>query len=369
MFSTVLTSPLNTHATDLKEPNWSEEKPPPYNSTSSYLTGPDRFDDLHLDDPKDTNDDIYNKTAQASTGWTNTSEVTISPPSQVYFTDMKSQATITQAPFSESQWSQEQTLPISKPPQVQQTKIEESNSQSDIKAPQSSTWWSARWSTTWAHAFGETITTPNPVHIPSETALDNTFSGTLNHNTSLPGRNPHQGFPQTKKLLATQLMNRLAPNNSSLHTSINFYEALTPELRNPYEQAASSFIELVQNLILQSEGPNRRVDDWMILGILDSKYKIVKEGEKKPYLYGEWEYLWAIHADEIATSENAMLGKESRACNSGRDGGVWRMEYRIPTREDWKWWCGEWKKVPGAMGEWKPREEVWPWQRRYWIGL
>ena len=358
MLSTELNSPLNTHAADVEEPNWFEERPPPYNSTSSYLTGPDKFENLHLDDPKDTNDEDCNKTAQVSTRWTHTSEVTISPPSQAYFPDMKSQTGITPPPFSESQRTQEQPPPISKPPQIPQTRIEESTSQPNIEAPQSSTWWSTRWSTTWAQAFGETTTTPNQIHIPSQKAPNKTLSRTANPNPIHTGRNPHQGFQQTQTLLANHLMHRRRTCTNSRP------QEPSPELRKTYEQAARTFIDLIQTLILQSEGPNQRVDDWTILGMLDAQYAIAIAGEKKPYLYGEWEYLWAVHEDEIA-----MRGDDSGAEKSARDAGVRRMEYRVPTREDWKWWCGEWKKVPGAMREWKAREEIWPWQRRFWVGV
>ncbi|TGO25892.1 hypothetical protein BPAE_0070g00120 [Botrytis paeoniae] len=364
MFSTVLAPPPITNAIDLEEPNWSREEPSSYNSTGSYLTGPDKFEDLHFDDPKDTNDDTCNEAARVSTGWANASEVIIPPPSQAYFTDVGSQISVTRAPLSEFQWSQEQTLPVYKPYHVEQNRIEEANPQSNDEVTQSSTWWSTRWSTTWAHAFGETIATPNPVHIPSAKPHDSTF-GNLNRNTSLTGRNPHKGFHKTKKLLANQLMNRITSMNRSTHTSISSYKDLTQDRRNTCEQTAEYFIECAKNLILQSEGPNQRVDDWMIMGFIDNKYTVPEEGEKKPFLYGEWEYLWAIDEDEIE-AKNAMLGKDPRTWNSWRDGWAW---YRIPTAEDWKWWCVEWRKVPGAIGEWKPREEVWPWQKRYWAGV
>ncbi|KAF5874613.1 uncharacterized protein Bfra_004625 [Botrytis fragariae] len=363
MFDSVLTPPPITNATDLEEPNWSKEQPPSYTSSGSYLTGTDKFEDLHLDDPKDTNDDVCKEAERASTGWANASEVIIPPPSQAYFTGVKSQAAVIRAPLLESQWSQEQTLPVYQPYQIGQTRLEEASPQSDAEATQSSTWWSARWSTTWAQAFGETISPPNPVHFPLDQPHNHTSSGNLNRNTSLTGRNPHKGFHQTKKLLGNQLMNRITYMNGNTHTSIRYYEDLTPDRRNTYEQAAGSFIDCAKNLILQSEGPNQRVDDWMIMGFIDKKYTVPEEGEKKPYLFGEWEYLWAIDKDEIAEARNSMLEKVLRAGKSWRDGWTW---YRIPTVEDWKWWCGEWRKVPGAIREWKPAEEVWPWQRRFW---
>ncbi|KAF7931537.1 uncharacterized protein EAE98_004273 [Botrytis deweyae] len=366
MLGSVLSPPPITNAIDLEEPHWSKEEPPSYNSTGSYLTGPDKFHDLQLDDPKDANDDICNEAARVSTGWANASEVIISPPSQAYFADVVgSQISDTRAPLSESPWSPEQKPPVYKPYQNEQNKTEETKSQSNNEAPQSSTWWSTRWSTTWAQAFGETITTPNPIHIPSAKPRHNTSTSNLNRHTSLTGRNPHKGFHRTKTLLANQLMNRITYMNGSAHTSITSYEELTPDRQSTYAQAAESFIDCAKNLILQSQGPNQRVDDWMIMGFIDEKYAVPEDGEKKPYLYGEWEYLWAIDEDEIAI-KNAMFGKDPRAGKSGRVGWAW---YRVPTVEDWKWWCGEWRKVPGAIREWKPREEVWPWQRGFWAGV
>ncbi|KAF7956563.1 hypothetical protein EAE96_003897 [Botrytis aclada] len=369
MFDSVLTPPPVTHATDFEEPNWSREEPPSYNSTGSYLTEPDKFDDLHLDDPKDTSDDICKEAERAYNGWANASKVIITPPSQAYLTGVKSQARLIRAPLSESYWSQEQALPVYKPYPTEQTMMDEENLQSDNDATQSSTWWSARWSTTWAQAFGETIATPNPVHFPSKKAHTNTTTGNLNRHRSLTGRNPHKGFQQTQKLLANQLMNRITSMNRSKHTSsITSYADLPQDRRNTYEEAAESFIDCVQNLILQSEGPNQRVDDWMIMGLIDPKYTVPEAGEKKPYLYGEWEYLWASDEDEIAT-RTAVLGNASGAGKSWRGGCAWFPRYRIPTAEEWKWWWGEWRKVPGVVREWRPAEEVWPWQRRYWAGV
>ncbi|TGO58984.1 hypothetical protein BCON_0049g00380 [Botryotinia convoluta] len=324
MFGSVLTPPPITNGTELEEPHWSKEEPPSYKSIGSYLTGQDKFHDLHLNDSKDTNDDICNEAARISTGWANASEVIIAPPSQAYFTD--------------------------------------------VGTTQSSTWWSARWSTTWAQAFGETIAAPNPVHFPSQKSRSNTSTFNLNRHTSLTGRNPHKGFHKTRKLLANQLIDRITCIHGSRHTAISSYEDLTQDCRNTYEQAADSFIKCAKNLILRSEGPNQRVDDWMIMGFIDKKYTVPGEGEKKPYLYGEWEYLWAIDEDEIAIKD-AMLGKDPRAWNFWRDDWAWFPQYRIPTAEDWKWWCGEWRKVPGAIREWKPTEEIWPWQRRFWAGV
>ncbi|TGO58455.1 hypothetical protein BOTNAR_0181g00110 [Botryotinia narcissicola] len=366
MLGSVLTPPPIANYTDLEEPHWSKEEPPSYNSTRSYLTGPDKFDDLHLDDPKDTNEDICNEAVKVSTGWANALEAIISPPSQACFTDVvRSQISDTRAPLPESQWPQEQTPPIYKPYPNEQNRIEKANSQFNDEAPQSSTWWSARWSTTWAQAFGETIATPNPAHIPSTKPHHHPSTSNLNRQTSLTGRNPHKGFHKTKRLLANQIMDRMTDMYGSAHASITSFEDLTPDGRNKYEQAAESFIDCAKNLILQAQGPNQRVDDWMIMGFIDEKYTVPEEGDKKPYLYGEWEYLWASDEDEIAVT-NALIGKDPRTWKSWRKGWAW---YRIPTVEDWKWWCGEWRKVPGAIWEWKPTEETWPWQRDFWAGV
>ncbi|KAF7900284.1 uncharacterized protein EAF01_007586 [Botrytis porri] len=356
MFGSVLAPPPIDNVTDLKEPNWSKEQPPSYTPSGSYLTGPDKFVDLHLDDLKDTNYDVCNEAARASSRWADgcASEVTVSPPSQAYFADVGSQKSVTRVV---SQWSQEQTLPVYEPYQIEQTMIAEANPQSNNEATHSSTWWSARWSTTWAQAFGDTIAPPNPVHFPSAKPPN------LNQTTSLTGRNPHKGFHKTKILLAKKLMSRITSIHGSKHTSTTSYEELTPDRRNPYDNAAKSFIDCAKTLLLQSEGPNQRVDDWMIMGFIDEKYTVPEDGEKRPYLFGEWEYLWAVEEDEVATSRNSMVGKDPRAGKSWRDGCTWFPQCRAPTAEDWRWWWGEWKKVPRAIREWKSREEVWPWQR------
>lgn len=366
MLGSVLNTPPIANSTDLEEAHWSKEEPPSYKLTGSYLTGPDKFHDLQLDGPKDTNDDIGNEAARVSTGWASALETIISPPSQAYLADvMGNQISVTGALLSASQWSQEQTPPVYKPYPNDRNSIEKANSQPNDEAPQSSTWWSTRWSTTWAQAFGETIATPNPAHIPSANPHRHTSMGTPNRNTSLTGRNPHKGFYQTKRLLANQLMNRMTDMHGRAHASITSFEELTPYRRNTYEQAAESFIDCAKNLILQAQGPNQRVDDWMIMGFIDERYTVPEEGEKKPYLYGEWEYLWASDEDEIAITD-AILGKDPKGWKFWRDDWAW---YRIPTVEDWKWWCGEWRKVPGAIREWKPTEEVWPWQRGFWAGV
>ncbi|KAJ8071662.1 hypothetical protein OCU04_001981 [Sclerotinia nivalis] len=232
------------------------------------------------------------------------------------------------------------------------------------KTPQTSTWWSARWSTTWAYAFGSAIPPPSQVYFPDE-KTHNTTPSNLERNTSLTGRKAKNGFNKTKKLLADQLMNRVASmNGSRCRTQATSCEDLTQDRRKLYEEAAEAFIECVKNLILQSEGPNQRVDDWMVMGFIDKAYTVPENGEKKPYLFGEWEYLWAIDRDDIATTKLPIPAEASPLRPSWRENCLWFPEYLIPTVEDWKWWCGEWKKVPGAIWEWKPTEEKWPWQRK-----
>ncbi|APA05474.1 hypothetical protein sscle_01g002440 [Sclerotinia sclerotiorum 1980 UF-70] len=231
--------------------------------------------------------------------------------------------------------------------------------------PQNSTWWPTRWST-WSSAFSSAIPPPSHVYLPNETT-HNTTPRNLDRNTSLTGRKANNGFDKTKILLADQLMNRVASmNGSRSRTQATSCKDLTQDHRKLYEEAAESFIEYVKKLILQSEGPNQRVDDWMVMGFIDEAYTVPENGEKKPYLFGEWEYLWAIDRDDIATTKLPVQVEASPPRQSWREDCLWFPEHLIPTVEDWKWWCGEWKKVPGAIWEWKPTEEIWPWQRKYW---
>lgn len=346
---------------------WSKETPTSHIPTG-HMTEPDKFEVIHLGDPKD-NQDICDEATRASTGWASELGETIKTPSQAHLPtsqnlirDLDNQTKDIMV-SAEVEWSDEHTPHA----HTRKKNLDADDCHSfDDGASQTSTWWLNRFSTQWRYAFGTEIATPSQVHFSDETPHNNTLRN-LDRSISLTGRKGKSGFEETKKLLADKLMDRVASMNGiGHHTQSRSCEDLTQDRQFAYEKAAEAFIECAKNLILESEGPNQRVDDWMIMGFIDKKYTLPADGEKKPHLYGEWEYLWSVDKDDIAMAKTQTFMKSTRPRPRGGKNRSCYPEDLIPTAEDWKWWCGEWKKVPGAIWEWKPTEEIWPWQRRFW---
>ncbi|KAF7872615.1 hypothetical protein EAF04_003533 [Stromatinia cepivora] len=288
MFDVTLTPSMDPLGSEL-----SKEKLPSYSSTGC-LSETDKFEELRLDDHKDNNEDICNEAARASTGWTNEWETTITPPRRAHLPDGKEfvpgldDGTTGTMESAEPERPNEQASRPYSHYCAGLNNLEESLDRTQDNAhgfsdtaSQNSTWWSARWSTTWAYAFGSAIPPPSQVYFPDE-KTHNTTPSNLDRNISLTGRKANNGFDKTKKLLADQLMNRVTSmNGSRCRTQASSSEDLSQDRRNLYEEAAEAFIEYVKNLILQSEGPNQRVDDWMVMGFIDKAYTVPENGEKK----------------------------------------------------------------------------------------
>ncbi|ESZ94660.1 hypothetical protein SBOR_4969 [Sclerotinia borealis F-4128] len=320
---------------DSAESEWSKEKPSP---DTSYLTRMDKLEEVYLNDPENDNEDIYSEVVQASTPWAHESKATITAPRQAYFPDkkkslpgFKSQITGT-TNSAEPDLPNEQIPSLYTPTHIGKNKSEaldktkNNGRDSSDKAALTSTWWSNRWSTRWAHAFGATNPVPNQhdesslenpenLHSPQKGVSNQTLTD-HDHNTSLTGRKGNNGFDKTKTLLASHLRDRIACMNGNkcrTDTQSSYSEDLTQDSAQIYEEGAEAFIAWAKKLILESEGPNRRVDDWMIMGFIDATFLQAEIGEKKPRLYGEWDYLWAMERDDVVGDETRVFGEGARS--------------------------------------------------------
>ncbi|KAA8574107.1 hypothetical protein EYC84_005629 [Monilinia fructicola] len=371
---------------------WNKENPPSYNS---YLTEAKEWEDLHLDNHQNNNEDICSKVVRASTGSARVSAATITAPRHAYIphereTISGSKAQDTGATESVGpEWSCESN-PDS-PCRTEPTRLEDprdntenSGVVSSSKTTHNSSSWLNRLSTQCTHAFGATITAPRQVHFPGDRKLEQTPKehlsgidahvdplGDLDRESRPTGRKGCNGFDKTRKLLAKILMERTSGmDGSASRPHAKSPKNVAPSNQILYETAADGFIRWALEFYLKNRdryGPGTTVHDFMIVKLMDEEYGLPGDGETKEYLYGEWEYLWVDDGDGVCENETHVPAKitqlphppsiKNRLCVLGNLG---------PTAEDWKWWFGEWKKVPGAIWEWKPREEIWPWQRSYW---
>ncbi|KAB8303273.1 hypothetical protein EYC80_004715 [Monilinia laxa] len=369
-----------------------KESSPSYNP---YPMEAKTYEDLHLSNHQDNNKDICGKAARASTGLIHASRTNITAPRHAHIPNerepipgLKNQAAGAMEPAG-PRWSCKKT-PYNpcraEPKSLENTRDNTQNNShgSSVKATHNSSSWLNRLSTQFADAFGASIAAPSQFHFLGERsfeqptkehslqieALNNTL-GDLNREASLTGRKRCNGFDKTRKLLAKILMERTSGlNGSTSRPHARSFENLTPGNQILYKKAADGFIKWALEFYMRnrdSYGPGTTVHDFMIVKLMNEEYGLPEDGETKEHLYGEWEYLWAEDDDGILESETPVAAELIQPSHPpSSKNRLWVWGNIIPTAEDWKWWFGELKKVPGAIWEWKPREEMWPWQRSHW---
>lgn len=346
----------------------------------------DKLEEIKLDDPKATPEDACEEASQVYIRWAHSSEVMIAPPSQVHISEDRElysglRNQITDSKFLEPVWSEQQSSPPSilvNDSKDASTGTHEQSASFDEEAVRTSNWLS-RLSAPWAFTR-DTLEAANNQAYPSDghgsdsrwsqtTVHTNTHSE-LDRTPSLTNKQVTNGFVKTTQLLANLLKERTTESDTSKSCSRpTSLETLTPDTRNPYEVMAEKFIQQALEFFRHdrgTHGPGATLYDYEIMRLFDPSYMKQERGKRGPFLFGEWEFLWVIDKDDevpspVKSPEN--VGSESMRNRS------WLSGYRMPTAEDWKWWFGEWRKLPGAVWEWKPREEIWPWQREFWTEM
>ncbi|KAI9645459.1 hypothetical protein NHQ30_006198 [Ciborinia camelliae] len=384
--------PLPTTSTDeTAEPELPKEDP---SCTPDLPRTPDstetkKWEQLYVDHPKDNNEDVCDEEERTPTPWPDESKANIKPPKQVHFPEFPSQI-IGTSDSADPESPNEQTPSDYIPCRAGPSKLEdaldntEDNSHGfSEEAAQTSTPWHNGWSSHSTNAFEtDTIARPSRAHFPdeiiskqssktysSQAEVHENYLSEHDLEPTLTGIKHHNGLDKTKELLVNHLMDRMdriaCIKGSRSRTQARSSKDPFQDNRKFYEEEADAFIKLASNLfrIECVSGPS--VNDWMIMGLVDTKYLLPEEGKRMPHLNGEWMFLWDPEKDDIMTN-GTSIAAETTQPSSQWTKNCSQFPNLIPTAEDWKWWCGEWKKVPGAICEWKPTEEIWPWQRKYW---